>query len=534
MSHRLRLVLALTPVLATLTTFAACGLMKGRVPGGAYHEAPAVAGTAVGGKTSDGAEGPRMNTEAYRHVEDNPFLKVTHNPLSTFAVDVDTASYSNVRRFLTEGMLPPKDAVRIEELVNYFPYDYPAPKGERPFSAVAEVSRAPWNPRHRLVLLGLQGRRIPDAQLPPRNLVFLLDVSGSMDTANKLPLLKAALRLLVGQLTERDRVAMVVYAGASGVVLPSTAGSEKAKILAALSRLQAGGPTNGADGIRLAYRVAREHFRPGGINRVILATDGDFNVGTTSEGDLVRLVEAERQSGIFLTVLGFGMGNLKDSTMEQLADKGNGNYAYIDNLAEARKVLVRQAGSTLVTIAKDVKVQVEFNPKRVAAYRLLGYENRLLRAEDFNDDRKDGGEIGAGHSVTALYEIVPVGAETEVRGVDPLKYQSGARPTEAAAGPELFTVKLRYKAPSAEQSQLLALPVLDEAAPLAQTTDAFRFASAVAAFGMLLRDSPHKAQTTFGLVRELARGAKGKDPHGYRGEFLRLLDQAEALRRKQS
>jgi Ca-activated chloride channel family protein len=483
---------------------------------------------------ADGAElrpGDRFNTESYARIYENPFFKAQDNPLSTFSVDVDTASYSNTRRFLSDGQLPPPDAVRLEELINYFGYSYPAPRGDAPFSFSAEVSACPWNRAHRLVHIGLQGKRIDPGQVPPRNLVFLLDVSGSMGSPRKLPLLKAAMRLLVNQLREQDRVAMVVYAGASGLVLPPTAGSDKETILSALDRLEAGGSTNGGDGIRLAYNTARRFFSKRNINRVILATDGDFNVGTTSQGDLVRLIEREREHGIFLTVLGLGMGNYKDSTMEMLADKGNGNYAYLDTMAEARKVLVREAGATLVTIAKDVKIQVEFNPAQVKAYRLLGYENRLLRAEDFNDDRKDAGEIGAGHTVTALYEVVPRGAgsATRVRGVDPLRYQTTRKLSGEAHSGELLTLKLRYKEPLGQRSRLLSTPVLDRGLALSRSSDNFRFSAAVAAFGMLLRRSVHRADASFGMVRELARGARGQDPHGYRGEFLVLVDKAAEL-----
>jgi Ca-activated chloride channel family protein len=476
---------------------------------------------------ADGA--PTHNTEAYARIVENPFLEVSQNPLSTFSIDVDTASYSNVRRFLADGQLPPADAVRIEELVNYFTYDYPAPKGPEPFSVDAEVAGCPWNDGHRLVRIGLQGRRIDAGQLPERNLVFLLDVSGSMGDPRKLPLLKASMKLLVEQLTARDRVAMVVYAGASGVALPPTAGDHKDTILAALARLEAGGSTNGAGGIQQAYQLARQNFHPGGINRVILATDGDFNVGITSEGALTRLIEKERESGVFLTVLGLGTGNVKDSTMEKLADAGNGNYAYLDTLSEARKVLVTQAGSTLVTIAKDVKIQIEFNPARVQAYRLIGYENRLLSAEDFNDDKKDAGEIGAGHNVTALYEIVPVGAPSPTAGVDPLRYQTPRAATPQAGGDELLTVKLRYKEPREDHSRLIAGAVQDAGGSLGQASADTRFSAAVAAFGMLLRGSEHKGSASFAQVRELARQSLGQDPNGYRAEFLTLVDKAEAL-----
>ena len=473
--------------------------------------------------------GSRFNTEAYQRIFENPFLAARQNPLSTFAVDVDTASYSNVRRFLNDGRLPPNDAVRLEELINYFTYEYPQPAGDVPFSVTAEVAPCPWKPAHRLVHIGLQGRRIHQKQMPPRNLVFLLDVSGSMGTPRKLPLLKAALRLLVAQLTEQDRVAIAVYAGSSGLVLPPTPGSDQNTILAALERLESGGSTNGGQGIRLAYATARRHFRQQGINRVILATDGDFNVGTTSQGELVRLIEKEREGGIFLTVLGLGTGNLKDSTMEQLADKGNGNYAYLDSLAEARKVLVREAGATLVTLAKDVKIQVEFNPARVHAYRLLGYENRLLRAEDFNDDTKDAGEIGAGHTVTALYEIVPAAASLPLPSVDALRYQSLRSPSSASSSAELLTLKLRYKQPRGHKSRLLSAPLMDRGLSLESASENFRFSASVAAFGMLLRGSKHKGGATFDLALGLASGSLGADRHGYRAEFVSLIKKAASL-----
>jgi Ca-activated chloride channel homolog len=469
------------------------------------------------------------DTESYDRIDENPFLTARKNPLSTFSIDVDTASYSNVRRFLVQGSLPPKDAVRIEELVNYFPYEYSEPYGDAPFAVSTEVSEAPWNPEHRLVHIGLQGKRLAEREMPARNLVFLLDVSGSMAEPNKLPLLRQSLKELVDTMKDRDRVAIVVYAGASGLVLPPTSVAERTKILDALDRLEAGGSTNGGEGIELAYRVARKSFDPKGINRVILATDGDFNVGITNQGDLTRLIEKERESGVYLSVLGYGMGNYKDSTLEKLADRGNGNYAYIDGIAEARKVLVQQAGSTLVTIAKDVKIQVEFNPELVSAYRLIGYENRLMRAEDFNDDKKDAGEIGAGHSVTALYEIVPIGVQASAGDVDALKYQKPAAPSGAAAPGELLTLKLRFKRPASTSSELIASPVLDSPAAFATKSEAHRFSAAVAAFGMLLRQSPHKGKASFGLVQDVAQNALGKDTHGYRREFLGLVERAQKL-----
>jgi Ca-activated chloride channel family protein len=402
----------------------------------------------------DGRHADRpMNTEAYHRIDETGFLRVADAPLSTFSVDVDTASYANVRRFLRRGQLPPPDAVRIEELINYFRFDYPGPEGEAPFSVTTSVAACPWQREHKLVLVGLQARRVEEDQVPPRNLVFLLDVSGSMMPANKLPLLKESMGLLVDQLTERDRIAIVVYAGASGLVLPSTSGDRKGEIRAALAELTAGGSTAGAAGIQLAYDVAQKGFIQGGVNRVILATDGDFNVGLSSEGELSRLIEEKRKTGISLSVLGFGEGNLKDSTMEMLADRGNGNYSYVDSLEEGRKVLVTEAGSTLVMVAKDVKLQVEFNPATVASYRLIGYENRILAATDFNDDAKDAGDMGAGHSVTALYEVVPAGAAGSVTAtVDPLKYQQPRPASEKTASGELMTVKLRYKQPDGDRS----------------------------------------------------------------------------------
>jgi Ca-activated chloride channel family protein len=470
------------------------------------------------------------NTEAYSHIEENPFLEVAHAPLSTFSIDVDTASYSNARRFLLdEKRLPPKDAVRIEEFVNYFTYDYPQPAADVPFSVTTEVSECPWNNAHRLVQIGLQGRKIPLENLPPANLVFLLDVSGSMNEENKLPLVKTALRTLTEQLRPRDRVAIVVYAGNSGMVLPSTSGDRKSEIIAALDRLDAGGSTNGGAGIELAYKIALDNFIQGGSNRVILATDGDFNVGTTSEGDLVRLIEEKRKSGVFLSVLGFGTGNVKDATMEKLADKGNGNYAYIDTQSEARKALGAQLGGTLFTIAKDVKLQIEFNPKQAAAYRLIGYENRLLRDEDFNDDKKDAGDIGSGHTVTALYEIVPFGQKFDNAGVDPLKYQQRATPNAMANSSELMTIKLRYKQPDADESKLLSIGVADSRASLSNASENLKFASAVAEFGMLLRESKYKGDATYADVLQRAKAATGNDLQGYRSEFVKLVESARSL-----
>ena len=487
--------------------------------------------------TEEDRLGGELDTEAYARIVDNPFLPVSQNPLSTFSIDVDTASYANVRRFLTGGQVPPADAVRIEEMVNYFEYDYPQPSGDDPFSVNVEIAACPWQPDHRLMRVGLKGLEFAEEERPACNLVFLVDVSGSMQPANKLPLLKQAMSMLVSEVGAADRVAIVVYAGSSGLVLPSTTADNQETLLHALGNLEAGGSTNGGAGIQLAYDVATENFIEGGANRVILATDGDFNVGITNQGDLTRLIEEKAKSGVFLSVLGFGMGNLKDSTLETLADKGNGNYAYIDTLNEARKVLVDQVGGTLVTIAKDVKIQIEFNPAEVAAYRLIGYENRILAAQDFNDDTKDAGEIGAGHTVTALYEIVPAGVEieppdpaaTEQPGVDPLKYQVETQLSDAAFAGELATVKLRYKQPDGDVSKLIEAAVADSDASFAQTTEDFRFAASVASFGMLLRHSPYIEGWTFDAVLELAAESVGEDHQGYRREFVELVKQAMSL-----
>ncbi len=472
---------------------------------------------------------PDYNTEEYARIYENKFLEAIHDPLSTFSIDVDPASYANVRRFLSGGQMPPKDAVRIEELINYFTYDYPQPTNGDPFAINVEMAGCPWNPAHKLVRIGLKGREVPTDKLPPANLVFLIDVSGSMQSPDKLPLLKTAFKMLVNELRPQDRVAIAVYASAEGLALPSTAGKDKKAILAVLDQLEAGGCTAGAAGIQLAYKVARENFVKGGNNRVILATDGDFNVGVSSTSELIRMIEEKREQGIFLSVLGFGTGNLKDSRMEQLADKGNGNYAYIDNISEARKVLVSQMGGTLFTIAKDVKIQVEFNPARVRAYKLVGYENRLLAKEDFNDDKKDAGELGSGHTVTALYEIVPAGSKEPINSVDPLKYQQTTVSPKAGSSKELMTVKLRYKRPDGATSKLLVREVADGDFAFAKASDDFRFASAVAEFGLLLRDSDFKGKASYAQVLEIARSSRGKDPEGYRGEFLRLVDAARGL-----
>jgi Ca-activated chloride channel homolog len=476
-----------------------------------------------------GANNPDFNTESYDRIHDNPFLAARDNPLSTFSVDVDTASYANVRRFLDQGQVPPPDAVRVEELVNYFHYAYPEPTDEHPVALAAEVGPCPWQAAHRLVRVGLKAKSLPPQHLPPRNLTFLLDVSGSMDEPSKLPLLKRALGLLVDNLGEGDRVAMVVYAGASGLVLPPTRGDQKERIRAALESLAAGGSTNGASGIELAYQVAGQMFAAQGTNRVILATDGDFNVGVASRGDLERLIERKRDSGIYLTVLGFGMGNLKDSTLEALANRGNGNHAYIDSFTEARRVLVEDVAGTLITVAKDVKVQVELNPTEVESYRLIGYENRLLRKEDFANDKVDAAEMGAGQTVTALYEIVPARGQPGSEGI-PLKYQKSPALAAAASSGELATVKIRYQLPSGGSSRELALPVRDPDSTLERTSPGFRFAAAVAAFGMVLRQSPHRGTASLGMVRELATRSAGAQADERQREFFVMVDKAQALR----
>jgi len=466
------------------------------------------------------------NTESYSTIHENIFHTSRENPLSTFSIDVDAASYSNLRRFLTSGMTPPKDAIRIEEMINYFSYEYPQPEGDVPFSITKEVSTAPWNRDHQLVHIGLQGREIPTDNLPASNLVFLVDVSGSMQSQNKLPLLKKAFNLLIDQLRPQDRVAIAVYAGAAGLVLESTPGSEKAKIRSAINNLHAGGSTAGGAGIRLAYKVAEENFIEEGNNRIILATDGDFNVGASSDSEMERLVEQKRKSGVYLTTVGFGMGNYKDSKMEVLANKGNGNYAYIDNILEAKKVFVNEFGGTLFTIAKDVKIQVEFNPAHVAAYRLIGYENRKLNAEDFNDDKKDAGEIGSGHTVTALYEIIPVGVESEfIKDIDALKYQKNPKSSNKYTS-EMMTVKIRYKSPDGDVSKLTQTTVSTDDFTK-NTSDNFRWSAAVAGFGMILRESEFKGDAKFDMILDLAKGAKGKDEEGYRSEFIGMIRSGE-------
>lgn len=541
------------------------------------------------------------STESYDAIEENPFVRANDDSRSTFSIDVDTASYANVRRMLRDGRRPPAGAVRIEEMVNYFTYDYPLPTGAAPFSAALEVAACPWAPEHRLVRVGLKGDHVAPEDRPPLNLVFLLDVSGSMSDSNKLPLVIESMKLLVGTLRPQDRVAIAVYAGASGLVLDSTSGAEQSTILGALDRLNAGGSTNGGEGIRLAYEVAARNFVDGGANRVILATDGDFNVGTTNESDLVSLVEEKAKGGVYLTILGYGTGNLKDSLLEAISAKGNGTYGYIDSLREAQKMFVDQVSGTLVTIAKDVKIQVEFNPQEVEAFRLVGYENRKLEHQDFNDDRKDAGEIGAGHTVTALYEVVPAGGALDAPMADALRYQKPGEPTPEARSGEMLTVNVRYKepdtpaaaearrngvfdeaepftdvnvngafdagepfldenqngawdagdvytdgngngrydvgepyedrpiAPPIVSSKKLSFPLFDDGASFGQATDDFKFAAAVASFGMLLRNSQYKGQGNFDLVEELARDGLGDDRFGYRSEFIELVERARSV-----
>lgn len=465
-----------------------------------------------------------FNTEEYERVEENAYKLSLQNPLSTFSIDVDTASYSNIRRFLMDGEMPPKDAVRIEEMINYFTYDYPKPEGDKPLEIVNEIVRCPWNKKHNLAMIALKGKDIDSEKRPPSNLVFLIDVSGSMNQPNKLPLLKSSFKMLANQLNEEDRISIVVYAGAAGVVLDSAEGSNKDTIIDAIENLYAGGSTAGGEGIKLAYKIAKENFIEGGNNRIILATDGDFNVGPSSNGELSRLIENNRDEGVFLSVLGFGTGNLKDSKAELLADKGNGNYSYIDNILEAKKVLVDEIGSTLYTIAKDVKFQIEFNPNKVKAYRLVGYENRLLNDEDFDDDKKDAGEIGSGHTVTAFYELIPSDSDEEVPGVDKLKYQD----TQVKNSSDLMYIKLRYKEPDEEVSKLIEFPVTEKQISKEASED-FNFASAVAEFGMLLRDSEFKGDSSYDYVIEQAQKSKGDDIDGYRAEFIKMVKLAKAL-----
>jgi Ca-activated chloride channel family protein len=537
----------LESVVMTGVTGAYSQVYSGRVSASAVSASPVSVGSPAYSVSSGNKSWPGRirrqrepsNTESYALIEDNPFLLTKERPLSTFSVDVDRASYSNVRRFINGGTRPPKDAVRIEEMINYFPYEYPAPDGDAPVSITTRVGRAPWNPSHQLVLIGLKARPIPTASLPPNNLVFLIDVSGSMDMPDKLPLVKSSFELLVNQLRPQDRVAIVAYAGNAGLVLPSTSGSNKEAILDAITRLEAGGSTAGGAGLRLAYDIATRYFMREGNNRVILATDGDFNVGVSSDAEMVRLIEDRRASGVFLSVLGFGTGNLKDSKMEQLADHGNGHYAYVDNLLEAKKVFVRELGATLRTVAKDVKLQIEFNPARTVAYRLIGYENRLLNDADFENDAKDAGDMGAGHTVTALYEVIPPGESSDsllpagsslrydvVADLAIVKVSGASQRDETGRDSELLQVKLRYKEPESSKSNLVTRIV--SSAPTGANAD-FDFASAVAEFGLLLRDSKYRGSATFDAVARLAQKNLGADRDGMRQEFISLVRRASEL-----
>jgi Ca-activated chloride channel homolog len=552
---RLKLLIGSVTETVTVTSDAAAAKVAGGIPGGVVGGVvggvppppPAAPNASSAARSMPGAGGRgfmaspyelralQPDAETYASIDENKFRTVLDQPLSTFSIDVDTASYANVRRFLNEGRLPPADAVRVEELINYFKFDYGDTSYDAPFGVTTELAVCPWNSRHKLALIGLQAKRLPAGKTPPRNLVFLLDVSGSMTSNDKLPLVKNAMKMLAETLTARDRVAIVTYAGSTGVALPATRGDRGGVIQDAITALSPGGSTNGGAGIQLAYQIAQENFVKGGINRVILATDGDFNVGVTSIDDLARLIEEKRTTGVFLSVLGVGTGNLKDATMEKLADKGNGNYSYLDSLTEARRVLIAEAGSTLVTVAKDVKIQVEFNPAQVGAYRLVGYENRRLRSKDFNDDTKDAGEMGAGHSVTALYEIVPPGEDAQSPAVDPLKYQRPAAALPAATvmvpSNELMTVKVRYKLPDGERSSLVTVPVV---AKYTSAPKHVGFAAAVAEFGMLLRDSPFKADAAWADAVKLATAHRGADPDGYRAEFARLAELAASLDRQRT
>src|SRR5262245_14331260 len=469
---------------------------------------------------------PDMSAEQYQHFEDNPFKVVQgSDALSTISTAVDTASYANVRARLTEGRLPARDAVRIADFVNYFPYDYAAPKNADPVAFKLELAPCPWQPKHHLLRVGLKARTIDKDQMPARNLVFLIDTSGSMQAPNRLPLVQESLKLLTEQLTGRDRVSIVTYAGTAGLLLPPTPGDQKERITQEILNLSAGGSTNGEGGLKAAYDQAEKSFLKEGINRVILATDGDFNVGVSNDAELVRLIEERRKTGVYLTVLGFGMGNLQDAKLEQLAHHGNGHYAYIDSLDEAKKLFVEQGGA-LVTVAKDVKLQVEFNPAKIAGYRLIGYENRILRNEDFRNDAKDAGDLGSGHMSTALYEIVPVGEKVATTEVEPLKYQTKSELTEAAKTGEWLTVRMRYKHPETEKaSEVSAVLPADGLAK--EGSESFRFASAVAGFGMVLRDSEYRGDADYDKVVAWARPVVGADPGGHRGEFVRLVERAK-------
>jgi len=467
--------------------------------------------------------------ESYKGITENGFNNAKDVPLSTFSVDVDGASYSNVRRYINGGQLPPADAVRIEEMLNYFNYNLSGPENGGPVAIHTELSSAPWNPKHRLLRIGLKAKTVPEDKLPPSNLVFLLDVSGSMSADNKLPLVKASMKMLVDELRPQDKVTIVAYAGQAGLVLKPTMGDKKVSIDSAIDLLNADGSTNGGEGIKLAYKFARENYMPAGNNRIIMATDGDFNVGPSSDEDMETLITREKESNVALSIMGVGMGNLKDSKMETLADKGNGNYFYIDNITEARKALISEFGGTLFTVAKDVKLQVEFNPAKVQAYRLIGYEDRLLNKEDFNNDKKDAGDMGSGQTVTALYEIVPAGIKDDYVGtVDALKYQK-ADPAPVNTSDELLTIKFRYKQPQSMESKMSEAVVKDEPETFNNTTTDFKFTAGIAEFGMLLRDSQYKQKATYDEAITIARSGKGEDNDGYRAEFIKLAESAKLL-----
>ena len=471
------------------------------------------------------------NTEEYDRIYENSFKTVVQNPLSTFSIDVDNAAYSNLRRFLNHNQLPPKDAVRIEEMINYFNYDYPQPEGQHPFSFTNEVAPCPWNSAHKLVHIGIQGKSLDYENLKSSNLVFLIDASGSMGSSNKLPLLKKSLKLLLNELNDNDRVAIVAYAGSAGLVLPSTKASKKATILNALDRIESGGSTAGGEGIRLAYKIAKENFMGNGNNRVVLATDGDFNIGVSSTSELVRLIEDKCKDDIYLTICGFGMGNYKDGRMEQISNAGNGNYFYIDNIKEAQKVFSKEMRANMFTIAKDVKIQIEFNPNQVKGYRLIGYENRVMNDEDFNDDEKDAGELGAGHTVTALYEIIPHNSEEQIKTHDDLKYQKTTATSDSKSN-EMLTIKFRYKQPKADESILISHTISDGELALKDASNNFKFSAAVTGFGLLLRDSKYKGNTTYNMIKSLAKQGLGDDVNGYRQEFVNLVETASLLSEK--
>lgn len=511
----------LAPMAKAKGGYAGAGIGHGLPMQGAAIVGPNHPGQGVGDVAS--------NTESYNYLKESDFQTVKDNPLSTFSIDVDTASYANIRRFLVNSQKPPVDAVRVEEIINYFKYDYAGPRDNKPFAAHMEMATSPWNPKNKIVRVAIKGKEVPMANRPNANLVFLVDVSGSMDEPNKLPLVQKSLKMLVEQMKPNDKIALVVYAGNSGVVLHSTRVSEHKKINEAIDRLKAGGSTNGASGIELAYNMAKENFVTGGINRVILATDGDFNVGPSSEGELTRIITEKAKTGVFLSVLGFGMGNYKDSHMQKLANNGNGNHSYIDSLREARKTLVQEVNGTLMTIAKDMKIQVEFNPKFVSSYRLIGYEKRLLNAEDFNNDKKDAGEVGAGHTITALYEIRPARAETD-SSVDPLKYQAAKGGIDHDFN-EVLTLKLRYKKPDGDKSELSQMTLANSDSSFENASPDFKFATSAAAFGMILRNSPHKGSATLDQVREIAeKNSKFRHERDeYRLEFVELVKKAKSL-----